>query len=45
MLIIIPQKEIEERKRQETSIMPEGLVNNLTPEQFADLLSYLESLH
>jgi putative membrane-bound dehydrogenase-like protein len=35
---------IESRKRQERSAMPEGVVNNLTPEQLADLLAYLQSL-
>ncbi len=41
----IPQDDIDERRKQEQSMMPAGLVNNLTPEQFADLLAYLESLH
>lgn len=36
--------EIEERVKQPQSMMPEKLVNNLTPEQLADLLAYLESL-
>ncbi|MCA9247097.1 MAG: c-type cytochrome [Planctomycetales bacterium] len=40
----IATDEIEERQKQPVSIMPEGLVNNLTPEQLADLLAYLESL-
>jgi putative membrane-bound dehydrogenase-like protein len=35
---------IEERQRQEKSAMPEGMVNNLTPEQLADLVAYLQSL-
>jgi putative membrane-bound dehydrogenase-like protein len=39
------QSQIEERKKQEKSMMPEGLVGNLKPEQLADLLAYLESLH
>ncbi|MCA8988580.1 MAG: c-type cytochrome, partial [Planctomycetaceae bacterium] len=38
------QDDIEFRKKQETSMMPVGLVNNLTVEQFAELLAYLESL-
>lgn len=38
------QADIEERKKQEKSMMPEGLVGNLKPEQLADLLAYLESL-
>ncbi len=41
----VPQDDIDERRKQEQSMMPAGLVNNLTPEQFADLLAYLESLH
>ena len=42
--LALPKDEIEERARQETSMMPVGLANNLTPEQLADLLAYLESL-
>ena len=41
----LPKKQIELRKKQKESMMPKGLVNNLTPEQLADLLAYLESLH
>ena len=37
-------KEIVSREEIKQSMMPPGLVNNLTPEQFADLLAYLESL-
>ncbi|WP_339742776.1 discoidin domain-containing protein [uncultured Rubinisphaera sp.] len=36
--------EIDFRKKQEQSMMPKGMVNNLTAEQFAELLAYLESL-
>jgi putative heme-binding domain-containing protein len=36
--------EIEERRRQESSAMPEGIAGNLTPEQLADLVAYLQSL-
>jgi putative membrane-bound dehydrogenase-like protein len=36
--------EIESRKRLEKSAMPDGLADNLTPEQLADLLAYLQSL-
>ena len=36
--------EIDERVKQEQSMMPTGLVNNLTPEQLADLVAYLESI-
>lgn len=35
---------IEVQVKQEQSMMPAGLVNNLTAEQLADLLDYLESL-
>jgi putative heme-binding domain-containing protein len=35
---------IEERRRQETSVMPEGLATALTPEQLSDLVAYLQSL-
>lgn len=40
----LPKDDIEERKRTEVSMMPQGIVNNLTAEQLADLLAYLESL-
>ncbi len=40
----IPKDEIEARKKQETSMMPQGLVDSLTPEELGDLLAYLESL-
>ncbi len=35
---------IEARQRQSQSAMPEGVANNLTPEQLADLVAYLRSL-
>ena len=35
---------IESREMQKQSAMPEGVVNNLTPEQLADLIAYLQSL-
>ena len=40
----LPQDEIEERVKQELSMMPAGIVNNLTAQQVADLLAYLRSL-
>ena len=40
----IAKSEIEERKLGEVSIMPSGLVDSLTPVEFADLISYLSSL-
>jgi putative heme-binding domain-containing protein len=45
MLQEFRQEEIDERIRQTQSIMPVGLANNLTPQQLADLLAYLQSLH
>ena len=38
------KKNIEEQQKRKESMMPAGLVNNLTPEQLADLLAYLRSL-
>ena len=40
----LPLDEIQERAAQKTSAMPAGLIANLTPEQLADLLAYLQSL-
>jgi putative heme-binding domain-containing protein len=40
----LKRDKIEARHRQEKSAMPEGLVGNLTPEQLADLIAYLQSL-
>jgi putative heme-binding domain-containing protein len=40
----VPRTEIEERVQQKPSAMPEGLGANLTPEELADLLAYLQSL-
>ena len=40
----LKRDEIDERTPQKASAMPEGLVANLTPEQLADLLAYLQSL-
>ena len=39
------QEQIEERVKQEISMMPQGIVGNLTPEQLADLLAWLGTLH
>lgn len=41
----IKKNSVEERTPLKNSMMPIGLVNNLTPEQLADLISYLESLN
>ncbi len=40
----LKKAEIEERVMQKTSAMPEGLVSNLTPEQLADVIAFLQSL-
>ena len=40
----LKRADIEERRRQESSAMPEGIAANLTPEQLADLVAYLQSL-
>jgi putative membrane-bound dehydrogenase-like protein len=40
----IRRDEIDQRAPQTVSAMPNGLVGNLTPEQLADLLAYLQSL-
>ncbi|MBI1311100.1 c-type cytochrome [bacterium] len=40
----IPADDIEEIFRQRTSLMPERLLRDLTPQQAADLLAWLESL-
>ncbi len=40
----LKRSEIESRERQDKSAMPEGIAGNLTPEQLADLVAYLQSL-
>ena len=40
----IPKAEVLEKKRSDLSIMPPGLLNNLTKEEILDLLAYLESV-
>ncbi|MBM79632.1 MAG: heme-binding domain-containing protein [Planctomycetaceae bacterium] len=40
----INRDDIDVRSKQKQSMMPVGLVQNLTPEQLSDLLAYLESL-
>ena len=44
VLSALNRSDIEERQRQESSAMPEGVAGNLTPEQLADLVAYLRSL-
>lgn len=41
---VISKSEIEERGKRDISIMPNGLVDKLTAQEFASLLAYLESL-
>jgi len=41
---VLAKENIEERVKQTKSMMPEGMVNNLTASQLADLLVYLQSL-
>jgi putative heme-binding domain-containing protein len=40
----LKQKDVESRKKQDQSMMPNGLADALTPEQLADLIAYLQSL-
>lgn len=42
--IKIPKTEIEERKTSDVSLMPNGLAEGLSKEDFADVIAYLESL-
>jgi putative heme-binding domain-containing protein len=43
--ITIEKKQLDERVKQSKSMMPDGLVDNLTPQQLGDLLAYLQSLN
>ncbi len=40
----VPRADVESRRVEPVSLMPEGLVNDLTPDRFADLIAYLETL-
>jgi putative membrane-bound dehydrogenase-like protein len=40
----LKRSDVEERRRQEPSAMPEGIAGTLTPEQLADLVAYLQTL-
>lgn len=40
----LPQQEIDDRIKQEISMMPKGIVGNLSVQQLADLISYLQTL-
>ena len=41
---VIRKSDIDRRKVSEVSLMPDGLQTALTPEEFADLIAYLEGL-
>jgi len=43
--ITIEKNQLDERVKQSKSMMPDGLVDNLTPQQLGDLLAYLQSLN
>jgi putative membrane-bound dehydrogenase-like protein len=43
-LVRIAKDQIEDRKRSEVSLMPNGLAEGLSPRDFADLIAYLETL-
>jgi putative heme-binding domain-containing protein len=40
----LTKEQIDERKRSDVSIMPNGLAEGLSPQDFADLIAYLETL-
>ena len=42
---IVKKTDVKTRKPLEISLMPPGLTLALKPEDFADLLAFLESLH
>lgn len=42
---VVNKADVKSRKTLEGSLMPPGLAQLLKPEEFADLLAYLESLH
>lgn len=44
IVTVIKKSDIKKRGTREQSMMPEGLVAKLTPQEFANLLAYLESL-
>ncbi len=43
-VVLIPKTEIEERGKGELSVMPQGLMDPLTPHDLASLLAYFESI-
>ena len=44
LALSLKKSEIELRQQKKESMMPVGVVSNLTPEQLADLIAYLQSL-
>ena len=40
----VPKADIEDRKNSDVSLMPNGIVEGITPQDFADLIAYLETL-
>lgn len=44
-LVNVPVAEIKDHKVSTTSMMPEGLIANLTPDEIRDLIGYLKSPH
>lgn len=42
--IRIPKDSVDDRKRSDVSLMPSGLAEGLTPQDFADLIAYLQTL-
>lgn len=42
--IKLPKADIEDRKTSELSLMPNGIVEGISPQDFADLVAYLETL-
>lgn len=42
--ITIPKEQIEDRKTSDVSLMPGGLAEGLTPQDFADVIAFLETL-
>ena len=43
-MVRIGKADVEERKRSDVSLMPNGLAQGLSPQDFADLIAYLETL-
>ena len=41
---VLPKEQIADRGKREGSLMPSGLVDNLTPDELASIIAFLESL-